>query len=91
MVERRKLLSIMVKDVKHKIEDLTLDEVNIIALAIDYFLCNYEHTPEAAQVIEDLFLHLDFTAEEAEEAEGDDRLIERTDNLLVVDFRPKSD
>lgn len=91
MVERRQLLSTMVNDVRHKIEDLSLDEVNIIALAIDYFLCNYDHTPEAAQVIEDLFMHLDFTADEAEEAEDDNRLVERTDNLLVVDFRPKSD
>ena len=74
----------------HTIEDLTTDELNIIALAVDYFLCNYDHGNIDLETIEDLFMHLDITAEAAEEVEAEQRLVDKTDNLLVVDFRPKS-
>ena len=75
---------------KHKIEELTLDEVNILALALDYFLCNYDHNTTTREIVEDLFMHVDFIAEEAEAVEDSERLVEKTDNLLVVDFRPKN-
>ena len=75
----------------HKIEDLTADELSIIALAVDYFLCNYDHGNIDIEQLENLFMHLDIAAEAAEEAESKIRLIERSDNLLVVDFRPKND
>lgn len=74
----------------HTIDDLTTDELNIIALAVDYFLCNYDHGDIDVTELEELFMHLDITAEAAEEVEADERLVEKTDNLLVVDFRPKS-
>jgi hypothetical protein len=74
----------------YKIDELTLEELNIIALAVDYFLCNYEHSNVDLEQIENLFLHLDLTAEAAEEAQPDQRIVEKTDNLLVVDFRPKN-
>jgi len=75
----------------HTIEDLSTNELNIIALAVEYFLCNYDHDNIDVEVLEDLFMHLDLTAEAAEEVEAEDRLLEKTDNLLVVDFRPKND
>ena len=75
----------------HTIDDLTTDELSIIALAVDYFLCNYDHGNIDIEQIENLFMHLDTVAEAAEEAESDIRLVEKSDNLLVVDFRPQSD
>lgn len=74
----------------YTIDELSLNELNIIALAVDYFLCNYEHGDMDTVDLENLFMHLDVLAESAEEAESESRLVEKTDNVLVVDFRPKS-
>ena len=74
----------------YSIDDLSAKELSIIALAVEYFLCNYDHDTMAVEGLEDLFMHLDVIAEAAEEAAEDSRLVEKTDNLLVVDFSPKS-
>lgn len=73
----------------YSVDDLTLEDLSILALAMDFFLCNYEHGNLDVETLENLFMHLDITAEAAEEAAGEQRLVEKTDNLLVVNFRPK--
>lgn len=70
----------------HTIDDLTSHELNIVALAMEYFLCNYQHGDIDVTELEELFMHIDMQAEAA----LDERLVEKTDNLLVVDFRPKN-
>jgi hypothetical protein len=74
----------------YKIEDLTSQELNIIAVAVDYFLCNCENGNIDIATLEDLLVHLDSVAEAAEETETSTRVVEKTDNLLVVDFGSKS-
>lgn len=75
----------------HRIENLTTKELSIIALAVDHFLCNGEHGDMDLEQIENLFLHIDTVAEAAEEIEAEKRLVEKTDNLLVINFHPQSD
>jgi len=74
----------------YSIEDLSLDELNIIALAVDYFLNNYDEDGMDMTPFQDLLVYLDVTAEIAEECDSAERLVGKTDNLLVVDFTPKS-
>lgn len=88
MVGRWKHLPIMVNELKHTIDELSTQDLSIIALAMDYFLCNYEHTNMDVVDLENLFMHIDLLAEEAEESTST-RLVERQDNLLVVDFSAK--
>jgi hypothetical protein len=75
---------------KHNINDLTLEELDIILLALDYFLCNGEHNTTVAELAESLLLHLDLGIEEEDLSEDTPRIIEEIDNLIVVDFQPKN-
>jgi hypothetical protein len=74
----------------YKIEDLSSQELSIIAVAVDYFLCNFENGNIDPNVLENLLIHLDSVAEAAEAVESSNHLIEKSDNLLVVDFGSKS-
>lgn len=71
------------------LNDMTPEDLDILALAMDYLLCNSNLPAETMREVEELFYYLDALAEEANMQE-EERLIEKTDNLLVVDFRPKS-
>lgn len=73
------------------LDDITPQDLNILALAMDYLLCNADLPPAAMKEVEELFYFLDAMAEAAEDdQEEQSRLVEKTDNLLVVDFRPKA-
>lgn len=73
------------------LDEMTPQDLNILALAMDYLLCNADLPSAAMKEVEELFYFLDAMAEAAEEEEAEkSRLVEKTDNLLVVDFRPKA-
>jgi hypothetical protein len=66
----------------HTIEQLSTDELSLLALAMDYYLCNGELGHTDPKDAEDLLIYLDLMAEQAESM--------TLDNLLIVDFSPKS-
>jgi hypothetical protein len=76
---------------RHTLEELSTEEMTIIALAVEHFLCNCHDSSLDKDKVEELFAYLDIAAELAEEADPEHRLVAKTDNVLVVDFRPKSD
>jgi len=71
----------------YQIDDLTLDQINLIALAMDYFVCNCPNNPVKTQA-EDLFSYLDSLVESIEESITSP-VVTQTDNLIIVDFNPK--
>ena len=71
------------------IEDLTPEEFNILALALDFYLCNCEHDATSKALVEELFTQIDVLAEEAEDAEVG-RIQSVNENLIVVNFQPKN-
>lgn len=75
---------------KHELTDLSLDELHILILALDFYLCNDKHGKAVSEIAESLLLHIDFTAEAAEAQHESNRIVESDDNLIVVDFRPKN-
>ena len=74
---------------KYKIDDLSAEELSIIALAVDHYLCNADKGNVQLEAIEELFLHLDILAEAAEDEVKDNNVLNIQDNLIVVDFSPK--
>ena len=73
------------------LDDMTVEDFNLLALAMEYLLCNGDLPPAAMKEVEELFYYLDAIAEAAEEeAFEEERLISKEDNLLVVDFTPKA-
>lgn len=76
---------------RYNLDSMTADELSTLALAMDYLLCNSTDLPrETLKTVEELFYYLDAIAEEAEMEQEEQRLLEKTDNVLVVDFRPKA-
>lgn len=75
----------------YKIEDLTSQDLQIIATAIDFYLCNLDHDEEHHEEIENLFVHVDLLAESAEQTSSNQPLFSSQGNLLRVDFRSKKD
>jgi hypothetical protein len=78
------------EQMRHNVNDLTLDELNMLMLALDFYLCNGEHNTTIAELAESLLLHLDWTTEAAEALDDSNRVLEQDDNLIVVNFRPKN-
>ena len=74
---------------KYKIDDLTATELSIIALAVDFYLCNADKGVVPLDEVEELFLHIDTLAEVAEEEVLGANVIAIQDNLIEVDFTPK--
>jgi len=72
------------------LDDLSHNDLSTIALAMDYLLCNADLPPKAMKDVEELFYFLDAIAEAAEQEAGENRLLERTENVLHVDFTPKA-
>jgi len=70
--------------------DLTVEELNLLVLALDYFLCNSDSRPAISELSEDLLLHLDILTESLEDSASlvSTHLVEKSDNLLIVDFTP---
>lgn len=73
----------------YNIGEISLEELNALALAMDYLICNSNLPRDVHEMAEALFYTLDIMAEEASECVSGKALVEKTDNLLVVDFRPK--
>ncbi len=72
-------------------DNFTPEDLNTLALAMDYLLCNADLPPAAMREVEELFYYLDAIAEAAEQqAAEESRILEKTDNVLVVDFKPKA-
>lgn len=72
------------------LDDITPNDLSTIALAMDYLLCNADLPSAAKKEVEELFYYLDAIASVAEQAAEDDRLLEKSENLLIVDFTPKA-
>ena len=72
------------------LDEMLADELNILALAMDYLIHNSSLPSAVMKDVEELFYYIDALAEAAGEEVEDDRLLETVDNLLVVDFRPKA-
>jgi hypothetical protein len=74
----------------YNIEDLSLEQVDLIALAMEYFHCNADLHEAVRDEVEVLFYCLDDFANDIHDAVNANRLINKRDNLLVVDFSPKN-
>lgn len=71
-------------------EDLTPEELDILAIAVDFYICNSSPSPKLAISAENLLLLLDALLEQSE-SESSSKIIEKSNNLLKVNFGSKSD
>lgn len=71
-------------------EDLTPEELDMLALAVDFYICNSSPNPKLITSAENLLLLLDALLDEFEE-DSSSKIIEKSNNLLKVDFGSKSD
>jgi hypothetical protein len=72
--------------------DFDESHYDALVMALDLLIGNVELSDEFAEQLETLMISMDLFSDMIREEEApEDRIMERTDNLLKVDFRPKSD
>lgn len=74
----------------YSLNDLTLEEIDILALAMDFFMCNGDIPETLKNSVEDLFINLDLMSEDIHDSNSKRKLLEKQNNILIVDFSPKT-